>query len=295
MDRKAVVVHYDAFTTVPGKGNPAGIVFDGGNFTEDEMQRIAANVGFNETSFVLPSDRADVRIRYFTPGHEMNLCGHATIATMTALRERGNFAGTDTVRIETKAGVLPVSFGSGDPATVTMRQAAAQFVEYDGDPARLAEVMGLNVGDLDGSLPVVYGSTGTWTLLVPIRSLDAFQRMCPRSDLFPQVLPAMPKASLHPFCLSAYDAACAMHARHFSSPYSGTVEDPVTGTASGVMGANWIRYVHPERTEARLWIEQGTEMGREGKVGVHAAKNADAIEVSITGTAVYAGTFEVAI
>lgn len=47
----------------------------------------------------------------------------------------------------------------------------------------------------------------------------------------------MPKASVHPFCMKTYDRDADMHARHFSSPYSGTIEDAVTGTASGVMGA----------------------------------------------------------
>ncbi|MEO4052864.1 PhzF family phenazine biosynthesis isomerase [Solibacillus sp. CAU 1738] len=82
---KVRVQHIDAFSVVPGKGNPAGVVLNGENYNESQMQAIAANVGFNETAFVVPSTVADFRIRYFTPGHEMNLCGHATMGTIFAL------------------------------------------------------------------------------------------------------------------------------------------------------------------------------------------------------------------
>ena len=76
---------FEAFTTVPGKGNPAGVVFDADFLTEPQMQEIAKKVGFNETAFLVKSDKADLRIRYFTPGHEMNLCGHGTIAAILAI------------------------------------------------------------------------------------------------------------------------------------------------------------------------------------------------------------------
>jgi len=73
-DVKSVkVYHYDAFSKEPNKGNPAGVVLDGDELTDVQMQEIALKVGFNETSFPVKSEVADLRIRYFTPGHEMNL------------------------------------------------------------------------------------------------------------------------------------------------------------------------------------------------------------------------------
>ncbi|MFP3471323.1 PhzF family phenazine biosynthesis isomerase, partial [Micrococcus sp. SIMBA_144] len=72
------ILHYDAFNTIPDKGNPAGIVLHGDSLTDEEMQEIAFKVGFNETSFLVASDVADLGIRFFTPGNEMNLCGHGT-------------------------------------------------------------------------------------------------------------------------------------------------------------------------------------------------------------------------
>jgi PhzF family phenazine biosynthesis protein len=80
------VLHLDAFSSTPGKGNPAGIVIAADDLGEAAMQAVARAVGFNETGFVLRSARADLRLRYFTPGHEVDLCGHATLAALVALQ-----------------------------------------------------------------------------------------------------------------------------------------------------------------------------------------------------------------
>lgn len=94
------VFHYDAFTNKPNMGNPAGIVLEVDGLTEEDMQRIAEKVGFNETSFVLSSEVADIRMRYFTPGFEMDLCGHGTVGTIYALRERGLLEEKQTLRLK---------------------------------------------------------------------------------------------------------------------------------------------------------------------------------------------------
>lgn len=301
--KKVKVLHYDAFTSSPNKGNPAGIVFDADKLTEEEMLDVARKVGFNETSFVLPSKNADIRIRFFTPGHEMDLCGHATIATLFALAKQNKFGPIDdTLELtqETKAGILPIRIDCGkDGSTIiTMKQAPAQFVPFTGSVDDLATSIGLHASEIDDSLPIVYGSTGIWTVLIPIKKLESFQRMVPHNHMFPAVLQQIPRASLHPFCLETYDPAAHMHGRHFSSPYSGTVEDAVTGTASGVMGAYYAKYISPGKQPFQLeviTVEQGQEIGRDGRVTVVVKRNGDQYDVNIAGTAVYVKEYEVEI
>lgn len=291
MGGRVTVLRYDVFTNEPGKGNPAGIVLDGDGYTDEEMLRIAAAVGYNETTFVQASEQGDIRYRYFTPGHEMDLCGHATIGTSRALAERGLIPPSGLLRVDTRVGVLPI--GLSEDGRVTMRQAPAQFKAFEGDHRELAGLMGLELRDLDPALPVVYGSTGIWTLLVPVRGLEAFSRMRPNNARIPEVLKELPRASLHPFTLETVDPACSMHARHFSSPYSGTVEDPVTGTASGVMGAYRLAYMEGDAAETVMTVEQGLELGKDGRVEVHAVRKDGIMEVAITGTAVYVEAFQV--
>jgi PhzF family phenazine biosynthesis protein len=289
------VYHYDAFSSIPNKGNPAGVVLNGDDLEDKQMQAIAEKVGFNETAFLLHSDKADLRIRFFTPGHEMNLCGHGTMAAIYCLKSKGLWVDKTDFTIETKAGILAVRLSSlsNDGLYITMNQATPQFQIFNGSYLDLAKSMGIEIEDIEMGLPTLYGSTGTWTLLIPIKHLDAFKRMKPTNKLFPEILQEMPTASIHPFCLETYDPNAHMHARHFSSPYSGTIEDPVTGTASGVMGSYYATYIHKDWDYSLdLLIEQGQEMGRDGRVQVTVTnKNQHIIE--ITGNAVYVNEFEI--
>jgi PhzF family phenazine biosynthesis protein len=284
----ATVLHIDAFSTTPGKGNPAGVVLNGGEWTDEQMQQIARKVGFNETAFVVPTDKADIGIRYFTPGHENDLCGHATMGTIFALHREGRLT-KQSFTIDTKAGVLPIEAREKNGSfTMTMQHAAPAFQAFKGSRAELAEVIGLTEDDLHDEQPIVYGSTGVWTLIVPVKSLASFSKMNSHTEAFPAVLKEMPRISIHPICLETRDEECLMHSRHFSSPFSGTVEDPVTGTASGVMGAYYKTYVEPTLPlPATLIMEQGHEIHKDGKVYVHVEEKDEQLSVSISGTAVY--------
>jgi len=292
--KRVNVLHYDAFSSVINKGNPAGVVIDCSQLTEVNMQHIANKVGFNETVFVLGSDIADLRLRYFTPGHEINLCGHATIASLYCLKTKGVIE-ADSITIETNVGVLPITFDKlDDKLVITMKQDAPQFQAFQGDVEKLAASIGLSLDEIDMTKPIVYGSTGTWTLLIPIKELSSFSRMKPNNKLFPNILIENPKASLHPICFHTYDQSAMMHARHFSSPYSGTIEDAVTGTASGVMGAYYLSYINTELPSISCVVEQGQEIDKDGRVFVKAIRNEQhLIDVYISGTAVYVGHFEI--
>lgn len=290
--------HVEAFSSTPGAGNPAGVVLEAQLLPELEMQAIARSVGFNETVFILPSDKADIRLRYFTPGHEVNLCGHATIAAFVTLNARGLLPAktpSRTLTFETKAGILTATIETTDNGNVLveMTQAPSRFERFGGDRAALAAALNIREEDLHPALPLLYGSTGLWTLVVPVRDLSVIRRMKPSNQDFPGILLEMPGASVHPFCFETIDPEAVMHARHFSSPRSGTVEDPVTGTASGVLGAYYHEYVRGMPNCSPLIVEQGQEMGRDGRVKVWVTKSDDSYAVRIAGTGCIVGTLNV--
>ncbi|MDT3958599.1 PhzF family phenazine biosynthesis isomerase [Staphylococcus kloosii] len=290
------VYHYDAFSTEPHKGNPAGIVLDAEKLTDSEMQKIASSVGFNETAFPLKSDKADLKIRFFTPGHEMNLCGHATIATIYALKEKKLLKNKPEYTIETKAGILSIGINeqNDNKIYIIMQHAVPKFETYTGSNEDLAQSLGIKKEDISDDLPVLYGSTGVWTLLVPVNSLATCKKMKPNHSQFPSILKEKPNVSIHPFCFETYDLDSDMHARHFSSPFSGTTEDPVTGTASGVMGAYFLKYVSNKIDNSlELIVEQGQELGKNGKVQVKVTPNENEWNIQIVGTAVYVQTFKI--
>ena len=79
----------DAFAEEPLAGNPAGVLPDADGLGPDQMQAVAAEIGASETAFLHPSGSADRRVRYFTPTTEVDLCGHATIASHAHLHADG--------------------------------------------------------------------------------------------------------------------------------------------------------------------------------------------------------------
>ena len=289
---KTTLYRYDAFTTVPGKGNPAGVVLEAEGLDDDQMQAIAKQAGYSETAFILPSEKADRMLRYFTPGKEVPMCGHATVGSMYMLREMGKI-GDGRWMVETKSGVIPIDVETADGRIrIGMTQVPYQEKAFGGDPAEMLDAIGLGPEDLDPRFPVVYGYTGLWTLMLPIRSIEAFSRMKRDTDRFPSILTEEPGASVHPFCLGGVLEGVQIHARHFSSPFTGIGEDPVTGTASGVTGAYYKRYIAPDPAKAyRVRMEQGLEIGTRAIVETQVEADPSA-PPKIFGTAVYVEQFE---
>lgn len=283
------VLCYDAFTDKPGKGNPAGMCFDCDGRSDEVMQSIAKQVGYSETAFVSTPTvpNADYRFRFFTPGREVDLCGHATVATVIALSEQLDFRSNRKICIETKAGLLEIIYDA-DKKEVVMEQANAKFEMFDGNFRELLETIELTEDSFDERYPIVYGNTGIWTCVIPIKDLKSFKEMVPHNEKFQYVLKKHPHASLHLFCEDAINEYCKMHARHFSGSGMGSIEDPVTGTASGVMGAYYIKYMYPELRKTEFLIEQGQDMGKDGFCRTYASKlDNGEISVKIAGTGAF--------
>lgn len=277
---KCNVLRVDAFTNIPGQGNPAGVVLDGDRYTDEEMQSIAKNIGYNETVFVCKSQIADIRLRYFTPGHETPLCGHATVGAIFALYKND---GSQKINIETGAGILQVQFND-EKKQITMRQAEPKFIAFKGDKQALCNSLGIKESDLHQELPIEYGNTGSWTLLVPVKNKQVLDIMKPATEKFPKILKEVPKSSIHPFSIDSKEEGM-LSARHFSSPYSGTKEDSVTGTASGVMGAYLMNHLYVSG-EKQFLVQQGRHLKKEGTVIVNVIFKEDGKhEVCISGNA----------
>ncbi|EOL44425.1 PhzF family phenazine biosynthesis protein [Enterococcus caccae] len=290
---KCTVVQVDAFTEIAGQGNPAGVVFEGDKYTTEEMQAIAKKVGFNETVFIClsKSKNAALKLRYFTPGHETPLCGHATIAAIFALY---NEKKDQRLHIETGVGILPIRYVE-KTKQITMKQAEPKFIEFKGDKSALCLSLGIEQNDLHPNLPIKYGNTGSWTLIIPVVNASILDKMKPSPEMFPDVLNELPKSSVHPFAvISEHEGTFT--ARHFSSPYSGTIEDSVTGTASGVMGAYVLNHIYENDEEKEIRVSQGKHVQRQGVVSVHVIRSKiGAHQVSISGTACLNKQFEVMI
>ena len=276
----------DAFTTEPLAGNPAGVVPDAAGLSDQQMQQIARELNASETAFVLPSEEADRRVRYFSPTQEVDLCGHATIAAHGFLFDDGRIdAGSHTV--ETEVGVLNIEVV--ESGAVWMTQNSPTVRQVDLDYQRAGEALGIDAEafrDVGADMPPAYASTGLPFLILPVNFLEHLSGMDPDMAAVESLAEAHDTAGIYVFTFDAIGRGTAqdttLHARTFV-PGLGIDEDPVTGTASGAAGAYLDRFAAFDgEFPDRMTFEQGHFLDRPGYVGVRV----DGTTVQVGGDAV---------
>ncbi|KKF39814.1 PhzF family phenazine biosynthesis protein [Halorubrum saccharovorum] len=289
----------DAFADEPLAGNVAGVVPDAAGLSDDRMGRIAAEIGASETAFLFDADEAgdgakgandaDDRLRYFTPSTEVDLCGHATIATYGALFAEGAInAGDRTLR--TNVGDLEITVD--DDGTVWMRQnpPTVDVIDPGGeggsdlDADRLGDALGIDpaaLRDVGADLPVAVASTGLPWLVVPVNFLERLGEAEPDMAAIEAISETYDAAGVYAFTFDAIGAESTLHGRAFA-PAVGVPEDPVTGTASGAVGA-YLREVGAFDGDFpdELRFEQGHFIDRPGHVRVRVSGD----EVRVGGRA----------
>jgi len=276
----------DAFTDTPLNGNPCAIVFDADALTAGEMLKIAQEMNLSETSFVMKSSVADFKFRYFTPGGEVPLAGHPTIATIHSIMEQGLIAAeVEKVSVELQAGVIEVKIERphGAPPTITMSQISPQFLSAY-SRKEVAQLLSLEESDIPEQLPIQTVSTGTPMLMVPLKSRAALEKIQFKALEFGTWMKGKDFFSMHVFCLEAFTCRGYTAARHFSAPPE-PMEDPFTGSATGAM-ASYL-WKHGILKQNKFIAEQGHLMGRPGEAHVEITPNGAEIEsVRVGGSAV---------
>lgn len=231
----------DAFTDEPYTGNPAGVVPDADELDDTQMQTVAAELGASETAFLSPSSKADRRLRYFTPTTEVDLCGHATIASLAHLAVTGAID-TGESTIETNVGVLDVAVE--DDGTVWMTQSQPTVQTVDLETETVASALGLRDAAIEAvrdDLPLAVSSTGLPFLLVPVNFLEELGRAAPDDAAVEALADRVDAIGVYAFTFDTLESNSTVHGRAFV-PGAGVAEDPVTGTASGATGA-YLRHV----------------------------------------------------
>lgn len=284
----------DVFTSTPLAGNAAGVITEADDLTDEEMQKIAREMNLSETAFVLrPTEKADFRVRFFTPERELGLAGHPTIAAFHALAEEARIflrEPVTTVFQQTKAGVLPVEFHikKGRAKKIMMTQVKPTFRPFKDPLEKLAGVLGVDVDEVKGTnLPVEIVSTGLPQLMVPVGSLSAVQEMRPDFSALRRFNEEAGVVSTHVFALQTLSPIAMVHTRNFS-PAVGIFEDPATGTANGALGAYLIKNrVIRGNSPVTIISEQGYEINRPSEVLVEVHFAGDRVEtVKVGGQAV---------
>jgi trans-2,3-dihydro-3-hydroxyanthranilate isomerase len=260
----------DVFTDRIFGGNQLAVFPEAVGISEAEMQAVAREMNYSETTFVLPASdsRALCRVRIFTPQSELPMAGHPVIGTTFALAHDSEIRPGDASPITLELGVGPLAvdilFEDNQLSFAWMHQPAPTFETWQGDRERLAAVLGLSADDLAADLPIERGSAGVPYVYIPLRSLEALGRARPGAGVAQALHDVDPHVGAYLFTLEGVPAGVTARSRMFA-PEVGVSEDAATGSAAGPFGVYLVRHgrIQPDADgEARARIEQGVEMGR---------------------------------
>ena len=299
MQRQAKFTLIDVFTSRPFGGNQLAVFTDAAGLSDAEMQELAHEMNFSESTFVIPADSADAvrRIRIFTPKHEMPMAGHPTVGTTWVLASHGQIL-LKSGRIETDAilqlgiGPVTVSIESTDakPEFVWMTHREAEFGATRDDRVRIAEALGITTVDIRDDLPIQIVSTGFPFTFVPVRTLDALARCAPNASTLAALFkPGEPVLATYMFVANE-SGEFAPRSRMFA-PHDGVSEDPATGSAAAPFGAYAATYgLIKTAPRTSFVIRQGVEMGRPSEIHVEVTrKDSGAFGIRIGGRCAIVG------
>lgn len=282
------IIYLDAFTTEPFNGNPCAVLPEAEGLTDDQMQKIALETNLSETAFVLPSEKAAVRVRYFMPHREIPFAGHPTIATAFMLAQEGRVPATKAIGqidFEFNIGILPVEIHwdlNGQPVRAVMTQNTPSF-GASVDPRNLIPSLGLHQRDLLESVPVQVVSTGIPFLIVPLTDMASLHNAQMDRLRLRSVLKELQVDAAYLFCPGGIDPETDLQGRLFSP--DGKFEDPFTGAAVGAAGAYVVHYGLLSGPE--IIVEQGHSVGRPGQGMVEVVQKDNRIlSVKVSGSAV---------
>jgi PhzF family phenazine biosynthesis protein len=213
------IIQVDAFTTEPFAGNPAAVCILAEPRPDAWMRDVAREMNLSETAFLHPED-GGYRLRWFTPAVEVDLCGHATLASAHVLWEDGHLAAGEQARFHTRSGLL-------------LADRRGEWIELD-FPAKTAEIAEAPPGLLAAlGVQAVSVSRNQFDYLVEVASEEEVRSAAPDFS-------ALKKVEARGVIVTARAAGAGVDfVSRFFAPAVGVDEDPVTGSAHCALGPYW--------------------------------------------------------
>ena len=274
----------DVFATGKYTGNQLAVCLDAGDLTDLQMQQIAREINFSETTFVTSEPvNGGYNTRIFTPTTELPFAGHPTLGTAFAIQQELVKQAVDRINLNYQVGQIPIDFNylNGVPDILWMHQQQPKF--YDPLSAQmLAAVIGVNPTDIDSRYPIEPVSTGLPFIIMPLKTLAAVAQAKLNLDLYARTVAHLPAQAILIFCPETIDSSNQLHIRVFTECY-GIPEDPATGSANGCLAAYLAKYQYLGSSDLDIAVEQGVEMGRSSVLYLRSQYTIDVSTVSVGG------------
>ena len=285
MKKLSDVYQIDAFTELPFNGNSAGVVYSD-DLNKEEMQLIAREFNVSETAFISKSKEADFNLRWFTPSVEVKLCGHATIASVHYLVQKGLIKNNSTVTFNTLSGILNCSAVNG---VYSLQLPVPTLSVFEGDKKEIISALGSEKIINTEKFPFIIDDGGY--LYIYISTLNELMNIKPDyKALLDLSYSGKGYDAITLFTLETMEKGNNAHLRFFA-PYYGINEDPVTGSANGplLLVLQHLGLVE-ENTEGKTYtFEQGDIMGRKGRISVSYSHSKNELKIAGRAVTVFRG------
>lgn len=275
----------DVFTDQPLSGNPLAVVVCEPEISESEMQKIAAEMNFSETTFVSPQlqDNGGYNIRIYTPSREIEFAGHPLLGTAHVIREYVSRGESELIKLNLLCSQISVTFEvDQEGKEVAWFEAPNITLSKTVAIEPIAHALNLFPADIDTKLPIQLCSAGTSAIIVPLCGLDALHRC--KFDLekfLPLAEDGFPPL-IYLFTQQTHDNNNDFCVRFFFDAH-GVREDPATGNGAAFFGSYLLEHNSYPEPVIQLNIEQGHELRRPSLIMLRAEKQGEIKKISIGG------------
>jgi trans-2,3-dihydro-3-hydroxyanthranilate isomerase len=271
----------DVFAESKYAGNQLAVVRNAADLSDEEMQSIALEMNYSETTFIKSEEekKSGYDVRIFTPWTELPFAGHPTLGTAWAIREEIIGKPVDKVVLNLGVGQIPVTFR--EEGICWMKQVEPEFGRIFSVPM-MSAILNLNEGDLDASFQIQEVSTGFFAIIVPVKTMKAVKKARIERDLHDRLMEEIGPRGILIFCPERESSENHLHVRFFA-PALGVPEDPATGSANGCL-AGWLvknRYFKSDSIDIK--VEQGYEIDRPSLLYLKASEEDGKIDVNVGG------------
>lgn len=270
----------DVFGKERYSGNQLATFLDYGVLSKDEMQKIASEINFSETTFITNKSLIDdgYPVRIYTPKREIAFAGHPALGTAYVIKNYIDKAGDNQINLNLSVGQIPVSFAL-DEFWMTQRQP-----EFGSElkTSILSKVIGLETNELDEKFPIIEVTTGLPFTIVPIKTLKSLQRAKIDLNEYERFIKQTWAKGILIFCKEAREKNQDLSSRVFVD-YLGIPEDPATGSATGCLAGYILKTGYLNTTNINLSVGQGNEIGRPSNLKIQASIADNKFDIRIGG------------
>lgn len=278
----------DVFAIEKYTGNQLAVFRNGRVYSDDEMQKIAKEMNYSETTFVISDNQRNggYDVRIFTPEKELPFAGHPTLGTAYVIQKEIIRKPVEGVILNLGVGQIPVTleYKNGRVGRLVMKQKEPNFgVQFK--KGEMADVLGVDESDIDERFSIEEVSTGAPSIIVPLKTLTAVKKAKTDRERYFNLIEGSEAKIILIFCRETYHKENHINVRVFAD-YFGVAEDPATGAANGCLAGYLIKHRFFDRDCIDIRAEQGHEIGRPSLLFLKAENKNGRIDVFVGGNVI---------